>query len=300
MARSIFCSSLSSPSSVSGSLLYFLSVGVALLGYSLAEGNMARWALTVVASVVLSLPSGETLFPVVVGDYSITNKILPRIYTLHFLMGLICPLFVMWHAVEVHHSDFSTDLTTASGKSGKEFLCGGMVKDSLMTGLFGLSFMQGFNETSYLWGLIEDVNANDWPQESKTPEPIGPEWYVLPLFAGLKMTSIYGLLFIMVSTILAYLKRKTGSTLQVTYSLSIASLCLLGLLALEAHESLTETYMIAFILIWINTMLFLGHYFQNFCEEFKQEFFLQIRDILLPFVIREEDFKSCHISAPME
>nr|BAR94687.1 cytochrome b [Kudoa septempunctata] len=249
MARSILSSSLASSSSWSGCVLYFLSLTVALLGYSLTEGNMARWALTVVSSVVLSLPAGESVYPVLVGNYGISSAILPRIYAVHFLLGLLSPVVVVWHALEVHHNESSTDLSTRCGPSGKDFISGGGVKDSLVTVFTAFLMLEGFDETSWIWSIIEDINANDWPQENKTPEPIGPEWYVLTLFAGLKLASVASILATVAITTWAYIRPREGSPWRMLALWITISCFLLGKIALKAHESLEEASLTAFLLI---------------------------------------------------
>nr|YP_009158811.1 cytochrome b [Kudoa hexapunctata]BAR94698.1 cytochrome b [Kudoa hexapunctata] len=248
IARSILSSSLASSTSWSGIVIYFLSLVVALLGYSLTEGNMAQWGMTVVTSAFLSLPAGEFILPVIVGDYGISSLILPRVYALHFLLGLISPIAVMWHSIEVHSNESSTELGTRIGPSGKDFASGGGTKDLLVTALTTILLLKGFDDTSILWRLIEDMNANDWPQQNKTPEPIGPEWYVLPYFASLKLTNIYAIMAALVIIIGAYLLQGAPWTFL---GIILGWSCfILGKLALTAHESLEEVYVISFILLW--------------------------------------------------
>lgn len=259
IARSIISTTLPSTATRSGGLIFIISIGVALLGYSLTEGNMARWALTVVASVVLSLPAGAQLYPIIIGDYGISSLIIPRIYSIHFLCGIICLVLVYWHTSSVHSNEGSTDLNVRNCPTGKDFVTGGLVKDAIMISVFCWSILAGYCDQSWLWGIIDDVNANDWPHNSKTPEPIGPEWYVLSMFSGLKLTTIENLIGTIVVIILAIALPRVGYAWQKLIILITSCFIVLGYLALEAHESLEEPKVTAFMLLWTTFLMITGN-----------------------------------------
>lgn len=246
--RSIISCNAKYSSWITGVFLYFFSLITALVGYSLSKGNMGQWALTVVASVLINLPKGEEIFKIIIGDFGISDKILPRIYSIHFLLGLLLPIIVIVHINEVHKKEFSSDLLIRNNLYSKEFISSGIIKDLIMLITILTLINQGMNENSLLWNIIEDVNANEWPLKDKTPEPIGPEWYVLHLFSGLKTVKFENLI-ISIIIILITLNKKTYKKI---FKIFIIIICIiLAILALNAHISIEESKIISYILLTI-------------------------------------------------
>nr|BAR94709.1 cytochrome b [Kudoa iwatai] len=247
MIRSHIHQNMKNSSGWSGIIIFILSLGIALLGYSLSNGNMAFWALTVMTSLFTNLPEGDFILSIITGNYEINNTILPRILTVHFLLGITLPIMVYWHTSEVHKNESNTDLGTRGILAGKDFINTGIQKDLLFIPIIGYFIIWGFQEESKLHKLIEDNNTNDWIQKNKTPEPIGPEWYVLPFFIGLKTTNLIGLITGIIF-ILLNMNKNIKRWNIITYWLCFFTL---GDLALEAHESLLEPKVILFTVMML-------------------------------------------------
>lgn len=104
---------------------------VALLGYTLANGNMALWAMTVVSSLLTSIPNGVVAFHLLLGDFVVSAVVLPRAYTIHFSLGLALILAILAHLSAVHSAESTTDLKIRAAVSNLEFLGSALFKDIL-------------------------------------------------------------------------------------------------------------------------------------------------------------------------
>lgn len=150
-----------------GVVLLVLMLIEGFLGYILPWGNMSYWALVVGLGAVASIPViGDPLAKLIWGHSSL---VVPKIFTLHFLLGLIILLIVLLHINAVHHT---------SGSS-----------------VWQDSFESVWGKDLFYWSLalgVLFVYATHGPSVHaplsllQAPLHIRPEWYLLVPFAILK------------------------------------------------------------------------------------------------------------------
>lgn len=101
----------------------------------------------------------------------------------------------------------------------------------------------GFQDRSFVRILCADCHAVDWPQHDRTPNPIGPEWYFLFLYAGLKTSKLpTGAVALVI--LATYLVRVDSITSYQSLT-TLTGLCALGVLALSGHEAIEEFQLLA-------------------------------------------------------
>lgn len=219
-----------------GLLVLLWSLLTALLGYALTYGNMAHWALTVVSSVTLVLPYGDYIQPNVVGGFSVNMSMVPRVYSTHYLTGLCLLAVVSVHVHFVHEEGNNSELGVNSNLCSIDFLSAQLVKDSLTA--WGVITLLCILQVKYhkLDVITFDPQVFRPVNTEAAPEPIGPEWYVLPPFGGLKITEVPKLILMSVFVCMAsttYIRSRTPMILMIGVLLMI-----LGIQAMTAHVNI--------------------------------------------------------------
>ena len=98
MFRGLYYGSFTSPRQgvwYVGSIIFFLMIMTAFMGYVLPWGQMSYWAATVITNMLSALPFvGKSLVTWVWGGYSVGGPTLTRFYALHFLMPMVLVVLV--------------------------------------------------------------------------------------------------------------------------------------------------------------------------------------------------------------
>nr|YP_010884454.1 cytochrome b [Goniurosaurus varius]WIW75866.1 cytochrome b [Goniurosaurus varius] len=167
-----------------GTLLLFLVMATAFVGYVLPWGQMSFWGATVITNLLSAIPYiGTTLVQWVWGGFSVDNATLMRFFTFHFLLPFIISAMVTIHLMFLHEfgSNNPTGLNTNTDKipfhpyfSYKDLL-GGTI---LITILFSMALF-----TPNLLGDPENFSPAN---PLMTPPHIKPEWYFLFAYAILR------------------------------------------------------------------------------------------------------------------
>nr|QLD96918.1 cytochrome b [Ogadenus brumpti ssp. 1 BJM-2017]QLD96931.1 cytochrome b [Ogadenus brumpti ssp. 1 BJM-2017]UYB77909.1 cytochrome b [Ogadenus brumpti]UYB77922.1 cytochrome b [Ogadenus brumpti] len=168
----------------SGTMIIFILMATAFLGYVLPWGQMSFWGATVITNLVSAIPYiGTTLTLWLWGGFSVDNPTLTRFFTLHFLFPFILSIFVIIHISLLHEKGSSNPLGTPMNIdkipfhpyfSSKDLLGAIMTFLPLLIIIFIypnlLSDPENFNEANPL----------------VTPPHIQPEWYFLFAYAILR------------------------------------------------------------------------------------------------------------------
>src|ERR1043165_8630876 len=183
MYKNMFYSSYLGPKANTwyvGVLLYFMTVTIAFLGYTLPFGQLSYWGGTVITNLVTAIPIvGQDIVLWLRGDYLIGGVTIPRFFVLHVILPFVTLSFVALHFYLMHKAD-SSDSKGASKQDKMTLYPYALIKD--LAGLLviaGLMIVSShifpnlfLNETNYF--LANDMD---------TPEHIIPEWYLCHFYA---------------------------------------------------------------------------------------------------------------------
>lgn len=235
MIRSVISSGSGGIIILSGVVLFIFSVLVAFLGYTLCYGNMAVWALTVVTSLIQFFPKGDIILTIILGNHSISSIIIPRALTIHFIGGIILWILTVVHLIEVHKVESTSDINMRSINSGQPFITSGLLKDLLMIIISYYFITINLEDETIIKLMMDDPHAQDSPELFKTPDPIGPEWYILSLYCGLKLQPLLSLMLNALAWIISLVKYRGKDSVQLSCYAS------LGSSALDAHNIMNST-----------------------------------------------------------
>ena len=86
-----------------GIISFLLLCAISFTGYSLVYGQMSLWAIVVICSLVTAIPFvGEQLLTLLWGGTMISDVTLQRIFSLHYLLPLLCLLNILLHLFSLH------------------------------------------------------------------------------------------------------------------------------------------------------------------------------------------------------
>jgi len=167
-----------------GSLIFFLMIVTAFMGYVLPWGQMSYWAATVITNMVTAIPLvGKSLATWIWGGYSVGGPTLTRFYVLHFLMPMLILVLVFYHIYLLHGSGHGNPMGFVSSLDTKPFYPYYISKDIFAILLFFFPFVIIVFFYPNLLGHPDNyVPANPLV----TPSHIVPEWYFLPFYAILR------------------------------------------------------------------------------------------------------------------
>lgn len=98
---------------VSGLITFFLSAGIAFLGYVLPWGQMSLWGATVITNLITAIPViGNIIIFWVWGGFSINNSTLNRFFILHVIVPFLLVGLVISHINILHIKGSSSPLGT--------------------------------------------------------------------------------------------------------------------------------------------------------------------------------------------
>ena len=136
MGRALFRSSTTSKPLVwlSGVVIYVLLIGTCFTGYSLVYGQMSMWAIVVICSLVTATPViGPDLLTLVWGGSSVSTATIGRLFTVHYLLGLVVVALAVLHMTVLHNvgSSGSRDLVSTLPRSDRiDFMHAYLIRDA--------------------------------------------------------------------------------------------------------------------------------------------------------------------------
>jgi len=184
----------------SGFLIFILLMATAFFGYILPWGQMSYWAATVITSLLSAIPYvGDPILIFIWGGVSVSQPMLTRVYTLHFLLPFIIIGLVAFHLIFLHEHGSNNPLGIKS-VDNVAFYPYYVLKDLL--GLF-ITYMIFFFLIFFMPNLLLHPDNYIMANPEITPLHIVPEWYFL-LFYGIlrSIPSKIGGIFLLVLALL--------------------------------------------------------------------------------------------------
>nr|YP_009271113.1 cytochrome b [Velarifictorus hemelytrus]ANU83253.1 cytochrome b [Velarifictorus hemelytrus] len=167
-----------------GTVILFLVMAAAFMGYVLPWGQMSFWGATVITNLLSAIPYlGIDLVQWVWGGFAVDNATLTRFFTFHFMIPFIIMAFVMIHLLFLHQTGSNNPMGINSNLDKIPFHPYFTFKD-----------ITGFIMTIMLLTLLSLTNPyllgdpdNFTPANPLvTPVHIQPEWYFLFAYAILR------------------------------------------------------------------------------------------------------------------
>lgn len=156
-----------------GLIILFLSLLTGFLGYILNWGQMSFWGMTVIVSLLNSIP--------IIGDY-IAIIIWPsyiygisRLFSIHFLIGFVMIFIIFIHIIILHPFSSSNPLINNSSSILLPFYCY-FFKDVLY-----MAYLLFILSSFLFWSpdILGNCDNNIGADPFTTPHNILPEWYFL-------------------------------------------------------------------------------------------------------------------------
>lgn len=169
---------------VIGTIIFFLMMATAFLGYVLPYGQMSLWGATVITNLLSAIPwLGKSLVEFVWGGFSVSSATINRFFSLHFTLPFILAALVVGHLLYLHISGSSNPVGTTSNADRTAFHPYFSFKDIVTVYLFFILF------TVIIFYMPDKLGHSDNYIEAnsmQTPASIVPEWYLLPFYAILR------------------------------------------------------------------------------------------------------------------
>nr|WKU83753.1 cytochrome b [Allograpta obliqua] len=175
---------LFTPTWLSGTIILFLVMATAFMGYVLPWGQMSFWGATVITNLLSAIPYlGLDLVQWIWGGFAVDNATLTRFFTFHFILPFIVLATVMIHLLFLHQTGSNNPMGLNSNLDKIPFhpyfsykdITGFIIMMMLLTMLTLLN--------PYMLGDPDNfIPANPLV----TPIHIQPEWYFLFAYAILR------------------------------------------------------------------------------------------------------------------
>nr|YP_009349959.1 cytochrome b [Lipotactes tripyrga]AQM40133.1 cytochrome b [Lipotactes tripyrga] len=169
---------------MTGTIILFLLMATAFMGYVLPWGQMSFWGATVITNLLSAIPYlGTDLVQWIWGGFAVDNATLTRFFTFHFILPFIVTGMVMIHLLFLHQTGSNNPLGINSNIDKIPFHPYFSFKD-----MFGFIILISTLSTltliyPYLLGDPDNfIPANPLV----TPIHIQPEWYFLFAYAILR------------------------------------------------------------------------------------------------------------------
>nr|WKU84250.1 cytochrome b [Xylota quadrimaculata] len=224
---------LFTPTWLSGTIILFLVMGTAFMGYVLPWGQMSFWGATVITNLLSAIPYlGTDLVQWIWGGFAVDNATLTRFFTFHFILPFIVLATVMIHLLFLHQTGSNNPMGLNSNLDKIPFHPYFSYKD--ITGFIILLLLLTMLT---LWNpyLLGDPDNFIPANPLVTPIHIQPEWYFLFAYA-----------------ILRSIPNKLGGVIALI--MSIAILMIMPFYNLSKFRGI-EFYPINQILFWIMTVI---------------------------------------------
>nr|UEK75528.1 cytochrome b [Eupeodes confrater] len=175
---------LFTPTWLSGTIILFLVMATAFMGYVLPWGQMSFWGATVITNLLSAIPYlGLDLVQWIWGGFAVDNATLTRFFTFHFILPFIVLATVMIHLLFLHQTGSNNPMGLNSNLDKIPFHPYFSYKD--ITGFLVLIMMLTMLTlmNPYMLGDPDNfIPANPLV----TPIHIQPEWYFLFAYAILR------------------------------------------------------------------------------------------------------------------
>lgn len=167
-----------------GTLILFLVIAAAFIGYVLPWGQISFWGATVITNLLSAIPYlGTDLVQWVWGGFAVDNATLTRFFTFHFIIPFIVAAFVIIHLLFLHQTGSNNPLGVNRNLDKIPFHPYFTFKD--ITGfVIIIIFLTILSLTNpYILGDPDNFTPAN---PLVTPVHIQPEWYFLFAYAILR------------------------------------------------------------------------------------------------------------------
>nr|YP_010715736.1 cytochrome b [Hermya beelzebul]WDE73963.1 cytochrome b [Hermya beelzebul] len=185
VGRGIYYSSyLFTPTWLIGTIILFLTMGTAFMGYVLPWGQMSFWGATVITNLLSAIPYlGTNLVQWVWGGFAVDNATLTRFFTFHFILPFIVLATTFIHILFLHETGSNNPIGLNSNIDKIPFHPYYTYKDIIGFILMTFILFMLILMNPYLLGDPDNfIPANPLV----TPIHIQPEWYFLFAYAILR------------------------------------------------------------------------------------------------------------------
>nr|YP_010698187.1 cytochrome b [Thoradonta yunnana]WCF77161.1 cytochrome b [Thoradonta yunnana]WCK12011.1 cytochrome b [Thoradonta yunnana] len=167
-----------------GSMIMFLTMATAFIGYVLPWGQMSFWGATVITNLLSAIPYiGNMIVQWIWGGFAVDNPTLSRFFSIHFILPFIILMFTIIHLIFLHQTGSNNPLGIKSNQEKIPFHPFFSFKDSITMLLMMLTLSLISTQTPYILGDPDNfIPANPLV----TPPHIQPEWYFLFAYAILR------------------------------------------------------------------------------------------------------------------
>nr|YP_009939485.1 cytochrome b [Eristalis cerealis]QNV48726.1 cytochrome b [Eristalis cerealis] len=175
---------LFTPTWLSGTIILFLVMATAFMGYVLPWGQMSFWGATVITNLLSAIPYlGTDLVQWIWGGFSVDNPTLSRFFTFHFILPFIVLAMVMIHLLFLHQTGSNNPIGVNSNLDKIPFHPYFSYKD-----IVGFIILLMLLTMLTLWNpyLLGDPDNFIPANPLVTPVHIQPEWYFLFAYAILR------------------------------------------------------------------------------------------------------------------
>nr|YP_010385046.1 cytochrome b [Tropidia scita]UPL65056.1 cytochrome b [Tropidia scita] len=175
---------LFTPTWLSGTIILFLVMATAFMGYVLPWGQMSFWGATVITNLLSAIPYlGTDLVQWIWGGFAVDNATLTRFFTFHFILPFIVLAMVMIHLLFLHQTGSSNPIGLNSNLDKIPFHPYFSYKD-----IVGFIVLLMLLTMLTLWNpyLLGDPDNFIPANPLVTPIHIQPEWYFLFAYAILR------------------------------------------------------------------------------------------------------------------
>nr|WKU84069.1 cytochrome b [Orthoprosopa multicolor] len=175
---------LFTPTWLSGTIILFLVMATAFMGYVLPWGQMSFWGATVITNLLSAIPYlGTDLVQWIWGGFAVDNATLTRFFTFHFILPFIVLAMVMIHLLFLHQTGSNNPMGLNSNLDKIPFHPYFSYKD-----ITGFIVMLLLLTLLTLWNpyLLGDPDNFIPANPLVTPIHIQPEWYFLFAYAILR------------------------------------------------------------------------------------------------------------------
>nr|YP_003495090.1 cytochrome b [Hypoderma lineatum]ADD21038.1 cytochrome b [Hypoderma lineatum] len=172
------------PTWLMGTIILFLVMGTAFMGYVLPWGQMSFWGATVITNLLSAIPYlGIDLVQWVWGGFAVDNATLTRFFTFHFILPFIIIAATMIHVLFLHETGSNNPMGLNSNTDKIPFHPYFTFKDIVGFIVMLMILIILVLTNPYLLGDPDNfIPANPLV----TPIHIQPEWYFLFAYAILR------------------------------------------------------------------------------------------------------------------
>lgn len=169
---------------VVGVIIFILTIAAAFLGYCCVYGQMSHWGALVITNLFSAIPFiGKDIVLWLWGGFSVSNPLIQRFFSFHFLVPFIIAAVVIIHMIALHTHGSSNPLGI-TGNLDRVPMHGYFVFKDLITIFVFIIILSLF--VFYAPNIMGHPDNYIPGNPLVTPASIVPEWYLLPFYAILR------------------------------------------------------------------------------------------------------------------